>query len=276
VEPQIVLDPIPSSSLTKSSTPLEIDQNNTLKKNLKKMDKVKINELNNSFAQTTLDDVLTAVNYSNAETKQALTNLALESAEANEILKTISDHLSELVSVSKNRYLVEDEYDEDDEYDEYDEDDDNHDGQTAACSSTSTKTNITESKAPNKIKIQPNITESKAPNKIKFQPNITESKALIESLNDTELLSCDDEYEYEDVDIFDSRHDPLVRKEWPAPGQKWSEYDLKQYFVNYLYNNLPRKYINSNYRTISTESASQTCLNKLRFEMEKKKGHFDF
>ncbi len=62
----------------------------------------------------------------------------------------------------------------------------------------------------------------------------------------------------------------MTREDWPAKGQKWTEYDLKQYFINYLYNNLARKYHLAKYRTLLSESSASDVLNQLKFDIERK------
>ncbi len=214
-------------------------------------------KLNESFALTSLEDVLTAVNHGNAETTQ--------------ILKTISNQLHKLVKTKKGANINEADEEADEEVEEEDDEGDDEEADEEVEEDDEDVDEEADEEIEKEEEVQLIDTKpstSHASQIIKNNKSLVQNKKTLaqnnkslvqnsQSADKTELLTTGEEED----ESCDSRFDPLTRVDWPAKGQKWTEYDLKQYFINYLYNNLARKYHLAKYRTLSSESSASDLLN---------------
>ncbi len=65
-----------------------------------------------------------------------------------------------------------------------------------------------------------------------------------------------------------TRFDPLTRTIWPSKGQAWNEYDLKQFFINYIHVNLTKKDQMKSYTELVKDENLVPVLNELRAQIE--------
>jgi len=65
-----------------------------------------------------------------------------------------------------------------------------------------------------------------------------------------------------------TRFDPLTRTIWPSKGQAWNEYDLKQFFINYIHVNLTKKDQMRSYTELVKDENLVAVLNELRAQIE--------